>query len=361
TFSGNTITPENAFAGILTVSVTVNDGHASSDPFGLKIEVISKGRLEIIGQAFLQIPEDSSLTLGLSDLVVNDPDHVFPQGFGLHVNPGENYDVVNTTIKPHRDFSGKLVLPVAVSNAAGTSPVYPLVIVVAPVNDAPELSGIEQEPLVVNGSAPLVVTSSIEVTDRDDDQLLYGEIRIDAAGYRRGQDQLLFDVSENIRGVFEADSGMLFLFGRASLAEYQDVLRSVQYTFEDSSASGQPSGSKKITFKVSDGKTTSPGGERTIVFDTDTGLEIPSAFTPNNDFANDTWKITPRLALDERDTRIRVYDGKGNVVFQCSGFQTEWDGQFNGSPLPAGVYFYTIEMHLSQKMINYKGTVAILR
>ncbi len=360
TLSNNTIAAEEGYIGILDVKISVSDAHNWSDPFKLKIEVIPEGRLAIIGQTSLEMQEDSSLTLDLSHLLVADPDNLYPQGFSLHVNPGDNYDVSNATVKPHRDFFGKLTVPVSVSKGASASPVYFLLLMVTPVNDAPRLLNIETEPLVINRGGPLALSSSIEVIDPDDDHLLFAEIGIDPAGYEKGKEELNFDVSENIHGVFEPDSGTLFLFGRASLSEYQGVLRSVKYDFKDSADSPGPFGSKKVTFTVNDGKMNSLTSARAILFNTGPGIEIPTAFTPNNDFANDTWKITVN-DFGDMSTRIRVYDRKGNLVFQSNGFQNEWDGQFNGSPLPAGVYFFTIEMHLPQKSINYKGTVSILR
>jgi gliding motility-associated-like protein len=56
-----------------------------------------------------------------------------------------------------------------------------------------------------------------------------------------------------------------------------------------------------------------------------------------------------------------VYNQKGQLVFETSDIQNEWDGAFNGSPLPADVYFYTIEMDLSYTKLSYKGIVSILR
>ena len=113
--------------------------------------------------------------------------------------------------------------------------------------------------------------------------------------------------------------------------------------------------------RLSDGKDISDLYERTILLDRDITLDIPSAFTPNNDLANDTWKITTRRQVDGLKTFIRVYNQKGQLVFETSDMQNEWDGAFNGAPLPADVYFYTIEMDLSYTKLSYKGIVSILR
>ena len=55
----------------------------------------------------------------------------------LTVLPGTNYTVVGTTITPALDFHGELTVNVKVSDGELESPVYPLKVVVTPVNDAP--------------------------------------------------------------------------------------------------------------------------------------------------------------------------------------------------------------------------------
>jgi gliding motility-associated-like protein len=356
--SDNRVTPAPGFLGVLTVMVTVNDGRLSSEPYGLKIEVTARGKLEIIGQTSVAIPEDSAYKPLLRDLLVSDPDETFPAGFKLEVAAGKNYEVVNGTIRPSPDFYGNLTIPLSVKNASSASPQFSFLLVVLPVNDAPEVV-IESEPLQVTGTDPVSVTSQLELSDVDDDDLLFAEVGID--GYQAGTDLLTFEVSEHIHAVFEADTGVAYLFGQASLSEYQTVLRSTSYEARSALDTTVSRGSKTIWFKVSDGKAMNTPATRQLIFENLLPLDIPSAFTPNNDMANDTWKITSGQDYTEGSALIRVYDKKGNVVFQTDGFDDEWDGQLNGRPLPADVYFYTIDVSLPDRKVNRKGIVSILR
>lgn len=358
--SGRTVTPNDGFVGTLSVPIVVNDGKLASAPFDFRIEVVPAGHLEIVGQKVLEIPEDSSLMVHLSDLIVNDPDGVFPAGFSLQVLDGDNYDVDNGTLAPKRDFFGNLYVPVSVSRGDVASSIFQLLVIVTPVNDPPQLSNLEGELLLMEGTGPISLTSSIEVSDVDDDHLLWAEIVFEE-NYERGKDELTFQPVGNIRGVFEPDSGALFLFGRASTLEYQGALRSVQYNLTASPDSAGAGGSKSVVFKVDDGKATGNVARRLLLFQTGMDLEIPSAFTPNNDLANDTWKITSLNSDEPVRTVIRVYDRSGNVVFQTTGLDHEWDGIFNGAPLPADVYFYTIDLDLAYRKVQYKGVVSILR
>src|SRR5690606_34030879 len=91
--SGTTITPDRDFHGILRVPVTVNDGEAESRPFNLRITVKEPKNIApvITGHIPLTIEENTSITLTLSQLTVNDPDNDYPDDFTLEVFSGNHY------------------------------------------------------------------------------------------------------------------------------------------------------------------------------------------------------------------------------------------------------------------------------
>jgi gliding motility-associated-like protein len=49
-----------------------------------------------------------------------------------------------------------------------------------------------------------------------------------------------------------------------------------------------------------------------------------------------------------------VFDRWGNRVFHSDDYQNNWDGTYNGQPLPLGAYTYQIEY----RYINPNATVA---
>ena len=358
--SGATITPAQDFLGTLKVNVSVNDGKASSDQFQLHVEVVSAGRLEVLGQRSIELSEDSSIVIRMQDLIVNDPSQSYPQNFVLKILPGENYKVNDHTIEPHENFFGNLILPVTVSKGNVTSEIFDLLVVVHPVNDAPELLNFENEPIEVSGNGSWSLFEGVNAEDVDDTHLVYAEISLNESDYNESTDYFEYDPSDSVHVVFDRQTGTLFMVGRASLAEYSAVLKSVKFGYEINPDSVTVLDSKTVRAQLSDGKTASEIYERMLTFETDPGLEIPTAFTPNNDNANDTWKITP-AKKPAANTFVRVYDKKGHMVFESQTLETEWDGHFNGSPLPPDVYFYTIEMDLSYRKVSYKGIVSILR
>lgn len=361
TVSDHTITPRQDFLGNLTVGLTVHDGKVSSDRFDLIIQVIAPGRLEILGQESIESVEDSAVTIDFSQLLVNDPSNTFPQGFTIQISPGDNYEAVNNTVRPARDFAGNLSIPIVIRKGNLSSEPFSLLVIVHPENDAPELLNISTEPIAISGPGPWPLFSGADVIDVDDDHLLFAEVGFEPADFVPDKDQLHHEGTPNIHTVFDRATGTLFMIGRASLADYRTLITSISYTFNGSPDSVAADASKTVYIRVNDGKSTSAGITRLLMFDTDITLDIPTAFTPNNDNANDTWRITPLTFAEQQSTFIRVYDKRGNVVFESADPSTEWDGIFNGSPLPADVYFYTIEMDLSYRKVTYKGIVSILR
>ena len=92
-------------------------------------------------------------------------------------------------------------------------------------------------------------------------------------------------------------------------------------------------------------------------------LDIPNAFSPNGDRANEAWLITSPNTTDGSvpytEALIRVYNKRGLLVYEAKGFANPWDGTFSGKELPVDTYYYTIDLHYNK--VRYKGVVTILR
>lgn len=84
---------------------------------------------------------------------------------------------------------------------------------------------------------------------------------------------------------------------------------------------------------------------------------VPNAFSPNGDGINDTWKI--QYLESYPGATIDIFNRYGQKVFSSTGYNTEWDGKFNGSPLPIGTYYYIINPKNGRSIIN--GSVTIIK
>lgn len=84
---------------------------------------------------------------------------------------------------------------------------------------------------------------------------------------------------------------------------------------------------------------------------------VTSVFTPNGDGINDNWYISGIENYPENE--VKVFNIYGNEVFTKKNYTNDWQGTYNGAPLPDGTYFYVLKISSSQKEI--KGSLDILR
>lgn len=88
-------------------------------------------------------------------------------------------------------------------------------------------------------------------------------------------------------------------------------------------------------------------------------LFIPSAFSPNGDGVNDTWKISYKGI---KEANIKIFNRWGENVYQYTNEKPEWDGKYKGLFVPNGTYFYQIEATGIKQGIIYKsGVVEVVR
>ena len=91
-----------------------------------------------------------------------------------------------------------------------------------------------------------------------------------------------------------------------------------------------------------------------------TQIDVPNAFSPNGDNINDVWDITGLSSYTR--SILTLYDRWGQQVLRSSAYPQPWDGSFNGQTVPAGTYYYVIE--LNEPGVNLEpltGNVAVIR
>lgn len=86
-------------------------------------------------------------------------------------------------------------------------------------------------------------------------------------------------------------------------------------------------------------------------------LFIPNWFTPNGNNQEDAWRIE---GFEYENLRLKVFNVMGQLIYTTeSSTYIPWDGNYNGSPLPEGDYYYLIESTVNDS--KYSGYVTLLR
>lgn len=87
-------------------------------------------------------------------------------------------------------------------------------------------------------------------------------------------------------------------------------------------------------------------------------LEIGNVITPNGDGLNDTWML--KGLPDFKGNNIKIYSRSGQLIYEATGNHTKpFDGTFRGKELPAGAYFYVIDLRAECKPIS--GSITLIR
>lgn len=87
-------------------------------------------------------------------------------------------------------------------------------------------------------------------------------------------------------------------------------------------------------------------------------LEIGNVITPNGDGLNDYWML--KGLPDFKGNNVKIYSRSGQLIYESIGNYTKpFDGTFRGKELPAGVYFYVVDLRAECKPIS--GSITLLR
>lgn len=94
---------------------------------------------------------------------------------------------------------------------------------------------------------------------------------------------------------------------------------------------------------------------------------IPNAFSPfdyavNNDFKPYTVFVKSPIDYEDGIYDFNIYDKWGGLIFSTNDPTIGWDGRYNDTDLPEGVYVYTFRVKgLDDKIRNYSGSVTLVR
>ena len=90
-------------------------------------------------------------------------------------------------------------------------------------------------------------------------------------------------------------------------------------------------------------------------------IDVPTAFTPNNDGLNDYF--WPHNALKADNYEFKVYNRWGQLVFATRDWMKKWDGRINGAVQTTGVFAWMLSYthRDTRQQVFRKGTVTLIR
>jgi gliding motility-associated-like protein len=294
------------------------------------------------------LPNHGSLLLGTTPVIL---DQIIPVG-----------SLGTLVYRPELNYVGKDTLDFQVGDEYSFSKTPNFIsFAIAPVNDPPIITVIESEPLIVDigNESPVVISPTFDAEDVDSELIVSAVIGFRLVNYDPNHDVLLFEDSGNIKGDWDEDTGILTLTGNATADEYVAAIRTVQYNFDQLyEIITDP---RIVYFSLNDGIASGEEKERTInLIYNFVELNIPNVFTPDGNGSHDVWPFSDQGELEQYNTaEIRVFDERGRLVHETTGFGTPWDGKAQGTDVPAGTYFYTIDLNYGR--IRYNGSLTILR
>jgi gliding motility-associated-like protein len=165
------------------------------------------------------------------------------------------------------DGNGRQEFTLLAQDESGNTGSAFFTLIINPVNDAPQLNNLERQLLVYEEGQPGVgLSDSIRVLDVDNTTLTGASISLN--NYVQGEDTLLFSAEGVISAAWDNTNGTLTLSGEASLAAYQQALRTTAYA----NNSDNPEARRTVEITVTDGDRVSNRTNREILV---TGTNTP--------------------------------------------------------------------------------------
>ena len=120
---------------------------------------------------------------------------------------------------------------------------------VTELNDAPTVRGSGGALIFTENDGATVIDRNLIVTDADDTDLQSATIHI-SSGYNHSEDVLGFNNQNGIVGIWDVESGIMTLNGKASMANYQTALESLTY---NNTSDAPNTDSRTIAWLINDG------------------------------------------------------------------------------------------------------------
>ena len=89
-------------------------------------------------------------------------------------------------------------------------------------------------------------------------------------------------------------------------------------------------------------------------------INIPSAFTPNEDGLNDVFRVTNHYVITAMKS-FEIYDRWGAKIFSGNSPLSAWDGKINGQLANPGIYVYHLKYNCNGSDRHKSGSFSLIR
>ena len=92
-------------------------------------------------------------------------------------------------------------------------------------------------------------------------------------------------------------------------------------------------------------------------------INIRNSFTPNGDGINDRWLVYDQdFCLAKDGASVQVFNRYGTKVYENKAYKNNWEGTYNGKPLPDGTYYAVVSfVFFDGRKQSERKDVTILR
>ncbi|MBW4464707.1 MAG: cadherin domain-containing protein [Pegethrix bostrychoides GSE-TBD4-15B] len=214
-----------------------------------------------------------------------------------------NNGVTELRINGSPDFETKPAYTVRITTTDSGDNTFTktLTVTVNNLNDPPIVTTSTGSLAYQEGSGAVAIDPGLAVTDIDSPDLAGGTVRL--VNYIAGQDTLALAPQSGISGSFDAATGILTLTGTASLAAYQQALRSITYLNSSRNPSTTP---RTVQFSVSDGTSSSNLAPRTIQITPVNSAPIVTVSAGGLSYTEDSGELSidPGILVSDDDSPI---------------------------------------------------------
>jgi hypothetical protein len=92
----------------------------------------------------------------------------------------------------------------------------------------------------------------------------------------------------------------------------------------------------------------------------DVVITANNILSPNGDGQNDNWQIENIISYP--NNQLIIVDRSHRVIYKKTGYVNDWNGLYNGLPLPPDTYYYFLIFDSpSGKKVSKKGFITITK